>query len=100
MKSLLEEKALTRTLSTRVPASFADRIEAEAAAAGLSRSEYISRKLTNRQAPMHPVIAVLAQLMTIRARLCSAPQPDQPTLAELHQLIPALCALARAELER
>lgn len=92
--------ALTRTLSTRVSAVLADRFKAEAAAACLSRSEYFSRKLTNRQTPMYPRLAVLAQLMTVRARLCSAPQPDQQTLAELHRVISALCPLARAELDR
>lgn len=94
------KKADTRTLSTRVAASIADRVEAEAAAAGLSRSEYFAGKLANRQPPMTPALAIVGQLIIIRARLGSSPQPDQQTLAELRRVIPALCALARVELRR
>lgn len=100
MKSRPQENVPTRTLSTRVPATLADRVEAAAAAAQLSTSEFISRKLESRQTAMHPVLAILSQVIVIRAQVGSLPDPNLNWLEDLRELISELCILVRAELDR
>ena len=95
----------SRTLSVRLPIAEAERVEAKAAAAGMSAAAYIAKKLRGTEPDSHPDIAALACLMRIasaaaarKSQSSSASTDGAATVAELaltdaqvQRMIDALC---------
>jgi hypothetical protein len=102
----------SRTLSVRLPIEEADRVEAKAAAAGMSAGAYIARKLRGAELDSRPDIAAIACLMRIasaaatRNSQSSAASIDgaaafvEPVLtdAQVQRMIDALCGSVAAHI--
>lgn len=87
----------SKTLATRVPSAFAAQVEAAAAAAGLTTSEYIERVLRCRSVPSYPVLAALAGVIRIAATIARASDFDSALREELGAHVATLSAAARNE---
>lgn len=72
----------SRSLTARVTIDFADKVDAAAAAAGLTRSEYIEAALRRQPIDYQPAIAALAVLMRL-ASYAAAPDCPKPAPASL-----------------
>lgn len=88
----------SKTLATRVPSTFAVQVEAAAAAAGLTTSEYIERVLRARPVACHPAMAALARVMQIAAIVERTSECDPTLRAELAAHTATLSAAARSGL--
>lgn len=88
----------SKTLATRVPSAFAAQLEAAAAAAGLTTSEYIARVLRARPVASHPAMAALARVMQIAAIVERTSECDPTLRAELKAHTATLSAAARSGL--
>lgn len=89
----------SKTLSTRLPPTFAAHVEGAAAAAGLTTSEYIARALRGRSVASYPVLAALAGVMQIVATVERASDCDPALREALGKHVATLSAAARTELK-
>lgn len=102
----------TRTLSVRLPHERADRLQASAAAAGVSAATYIARRLGGSVLDSRPDIAALACLMRIAAAAADRSQSSglrtedaagaaAPMLtdAQVQRMIDALCGSVAAHID-
>jgi hypothetical protein len=87
----------SRTLSVRLPAIFADRVEAEARARALTTSEYIARALQGRSMPAYPAIAALAEVIALTHH-AREQRLAADALTVLDRLVAQLCAAVQHEI--
>lgn len=87
----------SRTIAARVPEAFAAEVEARAAAAGLTTSDYIARVLRGRQTESYPVLVALAAVLQIASIVERTGDCDPKMLDALRGHIAVLVSSVRAE---
>ena len=85
----------SKTLATRLPSAFAVEVEAAAAAAGLTTSEYIERVLRARPVAFYPALAALAAVLQIAAIVRRVSDCDPALREELDAHVATLSDAAR-----
>ena len=88
----------SKTISARVPESFADKIGALAASGGLTVSEYVGRVLRDRTVAHYPALAALAGVLQISAIVERDAKLDPALAEQLREHVITLSALAVRDL--